>query len=500
MKLSEVIAEAAVKSVSGSLETEIGSLCYDSRKAEPGSLFFAVPGRNVDGNEFVEKAIENGASAIVSQEPYPAESPIPWVLVSNARAAMASMAATFYGHPSQDISVVGVTGTNGKSTTAFLIHYLMAASWFRAGLIGTLHYQIGDSIQEAPHTTPESVDLQGLLADMVEAGCRGGVMEVSSHGLVQKRVKNVRFAAGIFTNLTQDHLDYHRTMDAYFEAKKILFDQISAQGEQGKDAPAIIINRDDRYGERMMKLTFTNTRMVTFGQNANCDFKASNVRMDFNGTQFTLSIEGRQMLVKTPLIGRFNVYNALAALAAAHSIGLNFREAVKNLETAPQVPGRLESVADRQINYRVYVDYAHTPDALENALGTLRELKPRRLITVFGCGGDRDKTKRPLMGAAAEKFSDFCIVTSDNPRTENPEEIILQTKSGMKKIDRLQVIEDRRAAITRAIDLAGERDIVLIAGKGHETYQEINGVRHEFDDCKIARQVIAAKAEGTLRR
>ncbi|MCB1231729.1 MAG: UDP-N-acetylmuramoyl-L-alanyl-D-glutamate--2,6-diaminopimelate ligase [Verrucomicrobiae bacterium] len=496
MKLAEIIADLAVKSVSGPLDTEIDGICYDSRKAGPGRLFCALPGEKVDGNDFVDSVIENGAAAILSQKPYPADCPVPWVLVSDARAAMAAAAATFFGHPSHDFPVVGVTGTNGKSTTAFLTHYLMAASWFRAGLVGTFQYQVGENILPAPHTTPESADLQSLFADMREAGCRGAAMEVSSHGLVLKRVAGVRFAAGIFTNLTQDHLDFHKTMDAYFAAKRLLFEQISAQGESGKNAPALIVNRDDRYGERLTKESFPGTRMFTFGQNATCDFKASNIRIDFNGTQFTLAMQGRQVLVKTPLIGRFNVYNTLAALAAAHSVGLNFREAVKHLETAPQVPGRLESVSDRQINYRVYVDYAHTPDALENAIKTLRELKPRRLITVFGCGGDRDRTKRPIMGGVADRLSDFSIITSDNPRTEDPEEIILQARAGMSG-NRVEVIENRRDAIARAIELAGERDIVLIAGKGHEDYQEINGVKHPFDDRKVARQVIAAKSEGT---
>jgi UDP-N-acetylmuramoyl-L-alanyl-D-glutamate--2,6-diaminopimelate ligase len=315
--------------------------------------------------------------------------------------------------------------------------------------------------------------------------------------LVQKRVDAVRFAAGVFTNLTQDHLDYHRTIDNYFAAKRVLFEMIEAQGESGKNAPAIIVNRDDRYGERLAKEEFSNARVVTYGQGAPCDFVASNIRMDFNGMQFQLAMQGRKLLVKLPLIGRFNVYNTLAALATAHSLGMNFREAIRHMESAPQVPGRLESIQDRQINYRVYVDYAHTPDALENALKTIRELKPNRLITVFGCGGDRDREKRPLMGAVAEKLSDLAILTSDNPRTEDPEGIIAQTKAGMSGA-RSHSIIDRRQAISEAIRLAGERDVVLIAGKGHETYQEIDGLRHPFDDRLVAQQVIAAKAEGTL--
>lgn len=497
MKLADAIARLSVKSVAGTLETEIDGVCHDSRAAGPGKLFCALPGEKTDGNDFVAAALEKGASAILSQKPYPAESPVPWVHVTNARAAMARVASNLNGDPSAAMPVVGITGTNGKTTTAFLIHHLMESSWHRAGLIGTVRYQIGDEVREAPHTTPESSDLQALLAEMRDADCRGAVMEVSSHGLAQHRTDAIRFAAGVFTNLSQDHLDYHKTMENYFAAKHLLFEQIEAQGETGREAPALIVNRDDRYGERLAKETFPHTRQITYGMGALCDFRAVNPRIDFNGMQFQLAMDGRQMLVKLPLIGRFNIYNALAALATAHAIGLNFREAVHHLESAPQVPGRLESVADRQINYRVYVDYAHTPDALENALKTVKDLKPRRLIVVFGCGGDRDRTKRPLMGAAAERFGDLAILTSDNPRTEDPEAILAQTREGMKS-SRVLVIADRRAAIAQAIKLAGERDIVVIAGKGHETYQEIDGVRHPFDDRQVARQCIIDKAEGLL--
>ena len=497
MKLSDLIDQVAVKSVSGALDTEIDGVTFDSRKVEPGTLFCALSGAETDGNAFVDGAIEQGAAAILSAQPHPSESPVPWILARDAREAMAEVAANLYGHPSSDLPVVGVTGTNGKSTTAFLVHHLMESSWHRAGLVGTVHYQAGDTLLEAPRTTPESTDLQALLAGMRDADCRGAVMEVSSHGLVQKRVHAVRFAAGIFTNLSQDHLDYHRNMEAYFQAKRLLFEQIDDQGESGKNRPALVVNRDDRYGERLAKEEFPCSRLVTYGMGAQCDFRAGNVKMDFNGTQFSLSMQGRQVLVKTPLIGRFNVYNTVAALAAAHGIGLNFREAIKHLEQAPQVPGRLESVGGRKINFRVYVDYAHTPDALENAIKTLRDLQPRRLITVFGCGGDRDPMKRSLMGEVSDRLSDVSVLTSDNPRSEDPDLIIEQTLEGMKS-GRTLVRSDRREAIAEAIRGADERDIVLIAGKGHETYQEIEGTRHPFDDRKVARQYIAAKAEGTI--
>ena len=497
MQLKEVIEQAAVKSVSGALDTEISGICFDSRQAGAGSLFCALPGENVDGHAFIAQAIENGAAAVLSEKPCLEEVPVPWVQVSGAREAMAMAADTLFGHPSRDFPVVGVTGTNGKSTTAWIIHHLMSCAWRRAGLVGTIQYQIAGEERDAVHTTPESSDLQALLSEMRDADCRGAVMEVSSHGLVQHRVTGVKFAAAVFTNLTRDHLDFHGSMDSYFASKRQLFVQIEAQGCSGKEAPVMVINRDDRHGERLAKENFPHTRLVTYGMGALCDFRGGNIRMDFSGMQFQLHLRGRQMLVKLPLIGRYNAYNALASLAVSHALDLNLREAVRNLEETPQVPGRLEAVGGRQINYRVYVDYAHTDDALENALKAVRELQPRRVITVFGCGGDRDRGKRPKMARAADNHSDLAILTSDNPRTEDPAAIIEEAKAGFQS-NRYAIIEDRREAISEAIRLAGERDIVLIAGKGHENYQEIDGVRHPFDDRKVAKQCIAAKAEGTL--
>ncbi|HRQ91043.1 MAG TPA: UDP-N-acetylmuramoyl-L-alanyl-D-glutamate--2,6-diaminopimelate ligase, partial [Bacteroidia bacterium] len=342
------------------------------------------------------------------------------------------------------------------------------------------------------HTTPESTEVQRLLREMADGGCRGAAMEVSSHGLAQHRVTGVSFDVGIFTNLTQDHLDYHRTMDEYFAAKRLLFDQMDA--DKSKEGLALI-NVDDAYGDRLNKLRFERLRKLTYGRGANADFQASEIRSDFNGTQFKLRFRERQFLVRIPLIGAFNVYNAVAAIASGWAIGLNLREVVSKMVDAPQVPGRLEAVGARQINYRVFVDYAHTPDALSNVLTTLRALQPARIITVFGCGGDRDTTKRAPMAAAAEEGSDLCILTSDNPRTEDPQLILTHAAKGFSRSAH-EIVEDRREAIRRAILLAGERDIVLIAGKGHETYQEINGVRHDFDDRRIATGFIARKSEG----
>lgn len=497
MKLRKVIEQAPVKSVSGALDTEISGICYDSRQAGAGSLFCALPGEKADGHDFIPRAIENGAAAVLAEKPCPAEPPAPWVQVTNARESMALAADAFFGCPSRDLPVVGVTGTNGKSTTAWIIHHLVTCAWRRAGLVGTIQYRVADEVRDALHTTPESSDLQALLAEMREADCRAAIMEVSSHGLIQHRVTGVRFAVGVFTNLTRDHLDFHGSMDSYFAAKRLLFAQMEAQGAGAQEPPVMVINRDDRHGERLAKENFPHTRLVTYGMGALCDFRGGNIRMDLNGMQFQMSLRGRKMLVKLPLIGRYNAYNALASLAAAHALDLNLREAARNLEHVSQVPGRLEAVGGRQINYRVFVDYAHTGDALENALKAVRELKPRRLITVFGCGGDRDHGKRPEMARVAEQHSDLAILTSDNPRTEDPAEIIAEAKAGFQS-QRYAIIEDRREAISEAIKVAGERDIVLIAGKGHETYQEIDGVRHPFDDREVARQCIAAKAEGTL--
>lgn len=491
MKLETVIDAIHVKSVAGSLDMEVSGVFYDSRKVIEGGIFCAIKGGGLDGHDFIDAALDNGAVAIVSEKPYPANTSATWLHVSDARAAMGKMAAAIESHPSLEFPVVGITGTNGKTTTAFLVHYLLQAILRRAGLIGTIHYATGDAIVDAPHTTPEAPDVHHLLREMRNSDCRGVAMEVSSHGLVQKRVEGVAFDVGIFTNLTQDHLDFHQSMDEYFAAKCLLFEQIESNPDK---KGTILINLDDIYGDRLNKMPFENAKKLTFGRNANADFQASEIRSDFNGTQFKLRFRERSFLVRIPLIGSFNVYNSVAAIGAAYAIGLNLREVISKMSDAPQVPGRLELVQGRQTNYRVFVDYAHTPDALVNVLDTLKSLKPNRIITVFGCGGDRDMTKRAPMAEAAESGSDLCLLTSDNPRTEDPQQILDDAAKGFSK-DTHEIVEDRKAAIKRAINLAGERDIVLIAGKGHETYQEINGVRHDFDDRRVAAACIHQKAE-----
>lgn len=492
MNLGDVIKSLSVKSLSGTLETGISGVYYDSRKVKPGGVFCAIKGGGSDGHHFLDAAIKNGAVAVISELPNPLTHAVAWAQVDDARLAMAIAASNLEGWPSRSFPLVGVTGTNGKTTTAYLIHHLFQSILHRAGLIGTIQYSTGEKVFDAPHTTPEAPDLQRLFREMVDSDCRAAVMEVSSHGLAQKRVAGVSFDAGIFTNLTQDHLDFHRTMESYFASKRLLFEQMDA--DSGKVGVAII-NADDVFGDRLNKTTFRRLKKLTYGRSSGADFRAGDIRSDFNGTHFKLNFKERQFLVRIPLIGSFNVYNAVAAIAAGYAVGLNLREVISTMADAPQVPGRLEAVGGRQINYRVFVDYAHTPDALVNVLSTLRALDPARIITVFGCGGDRDVTKRAPMAAAAESGSDLCILTSDNPRTEDPKRILQDAAKGFLG-NNFEVVEDRRVAIKRAISLAGERDIILIAGKGHETYQEIDRVKHDFDDRRIAAGFINERAEG----
>jgi len=486
MKLRDLIPNLDRPAVSGSLDTEITGLAYDSRKVGPGIAFVALRGTHADGHAFIPKAIELGAAAIIAEQAPADDVSVPWVHVRHSRIALAQAAAALHGHPAKSLTIAGVTGTNGKTTTAFLMHHLFNTAQKRSGLLGTVFYDLGNGEHlPATHTTPESLEIQGLLAAMRDNGCRACAMEVSSHALDQDRVFGLPFAAAVFTNLTQDHLDYHGTMEKYFEAKVRLF-EITAESSPRS---ALVINGDDAWGRKLVQRFEHTGRVTRFGFGVQCEFRAINVRYDLTGTTFELEAKGRSFLVRSPLIGDFNVYNALGALAAAHGVGLNLREAVKSLQNAPQVPGRMERVSENS-RFQVFVDYAHTPDGLENALRTARALRPRRLITVFGCGGDRDRTKRPKMAAAAEAGSDICVLTSDNPRTEDPEQILNDAKAGFARPQKHAIIADRREAIRTALENACEGDLVLIAGKGHEDYQDIQGKKHPFDDRKIARYLM----------
>lgn len=476
--------------VVGPTDREIASLCYDSRRAQKNSLFFALKGQKSDGNLFIDSAVERGAVAVVSEQE-PAQRRATSVLVADARRALADAAAAFYGNPSLGLKVAGITGTNGKTTTAFLLKHLCESAIMRCGLIGTVRYEIGERILPAPRTTPESLDLQELLYQIQSAGCRSAVMEVSSHALTQDRTRNTEFDLAVFTNLTQDHLDFHGTMERYFEAKLRLFTNLLEQKHKKGKA---VINFDDRWGQKLLaKLQpmAGSFPLITYGLGARADFRAGNIKMDLSGTRYELEANGRKYLVRLPLIGAFNVYNSLAALAGASAMGVDLRASIKALADAPSVPGRLQPVPVKR-QFRVFVDYAHTDDALSNVLKALRDLQPRRLIVVFGCGGNRDRTKRPLMAATVERFADHAIITSDNPRKEDPEAIIEEVKRGFQG-NAYEAIIDRREAIYRAISLAGPRDIVLIAGKGHETFQEFADHTVPFDDLAIAKLVIEAK-------
>ena len=487
MKLEALLASIATLKVEGAVDRDVVALAYDSRRVKPGTVFVALRGAKVDGSQFVEQAIAAGAEAVVSEtEEFRTRATN--VTVADARIALADLAAAFYQHPARALKIAGVTGTNGKTTTTFLLKHICEATMHRCGLIGTVRYEVGDRILPAARTTPESLEVQDLLWQMRAAGCKAVAMEVSSHALMQARVRGVEFDTAIFTNLTQDHLDYHKTMEAYFEAKAGLFTGLA---EQPKKKAKAVINLDDRYGAQLAGRIEKEVPVISYGVGARADFRASNVRIDFNGTSYQLDAGGRSYLVRLPQIGQFNVYNSLAAIAGAHALGVDVRSAVLALASATAVPGRLEAVP-AQRNFRVFVDYAHTDDALLNVIKTCRELNPARLIVVFGCGGSRDKTKRPRMGAVVDQHADFSIVTSDNPRQEDPLAIIGDIEPGMTR-GNYEVIVDRREAIFKAIAMAGPRDIILIAGKGHETYQEFADHTAPFDDVAVARQALEAK-------
>ena len=487
MELEQLVRQLRDPIVTGSLDRRIASLSYDSREASPGSLFVAIRGNVVDGHSFIEQAIDRGAIAIVSEEPGLTQR-VTHIQVPDSRDALARLAAAFYSNPSKQLRMIGVTGTNGKTTTTYLIKHLLERAGQRTGLIGTVSYEIGERVLPASRTTPESLDLQSILAQCVEAGCANVVMEVSSHALELERVDGIGFRVAIFTNLTQDHLDFHRGMKEYFEAKARLFAGLRDGERKSRTA---IINVDDAYGQQLIARFGRDLSIITFGMGARADLRASNFKIEPTGTSYQLDIKGKSFLVRLPLIGRFNIYNSLAALAAIQALGLDVRAAVLALARAPQVPGRLEAVPARR-QFQVFVDYAHTDDALLNVIKTCRDLSPNRLIVVFGCGGNRDKSKRPLMGAVADQNADYSIITSDNPRKEDPAQIIRDIEAGFRT-KRFESVLDRREAITRAIQLAQPRDIVLIAGKGHEKYQEFADRTIPFDDIEVAARALEEK-------
>src|SRR5499433_1610503 len=485
MQLKTLLSATPVRQVIGPVYRPVEIIAYDSRRVQRHTMFVALRGEKTDGHQFIGHAIDKGASVIVAEREQK-DPRVTCLLVENTRSALADFSATFYGQPARKLKLAAVTGTNGKTTTTFLIKHLCENTGLRCGLIGTVRYEIGQRILPAIRTTPESLDLQELLAQIANAGCKAVAMEVSSHALAQQRTRGIEWNVAVFTNLTQDHLDFHGTMENYFEAKAKLFTGLAVQ--QQKSKPVAIVNIDDRYGQQLFARIDKSIAVVTYGMGLRAEFRASNYRAEFTGTSYQLDARGKSYLVRLPLIGRFNVTNSVAALAAAAALGINLRSAVLSLAKAPQVPGRLELVpAKRQ--FQVFVDYAHTPDALGNVLKTLRELEPHRLIAVFGCGGNRDRQKRPLMAEIVDRHADYAIITSDNPRKENPDTIVAEVEKGFRSTHYEKIV-DRTQAINRAVELARPHDIVLIAGKGHENYQEFADHTIPFDDIQVARRAI----------
>jgi len=486
MQLKQLVDELSAVKVEGPLDREIAGISYDSRRVTPGMVFVAIPGQKTDGHEFISTAIERGATAVICEKNGLVSQRATKIKVADAREALARAAAAYYQHPSRKLKVIGVTGTNGKTTVAFIVKQILQEAGVNCGLIGTVRYEIGDRVIPAQRTTPEALEIQQMMAQMLRADCQACVMEVSSHALEQKRVGCVEFDAAVFTNLTQDHLDYHGTMEKYFAAKKRLF----ASLEQGTKKTGAIVNIDDPFGARLSKETNVEV-LLTYGLTEAAKLRATQIRLDKDATQLVVETPQERFPCRLPLIGRHNVYNALAAVGAGLLLKVGLPPIQTALNSMKPVPGRLEAIALGQ-PFGVFVDYAHTDDALRNVLTTLREITPGRLLLAFGCGGNRDPGKRPKMGIVAATLASFTIITSDNPRRESPEKIAAAVEEGFRTVrqDGFRVELDRRRAIDEILRSANPGDTVLIAGKGHETYQEFEDTVIPFDDRIYVRETL----------
>jgi UDP-N-acetylmuramoyl-L-alanyl-D-glutamate--2,6-diaminopimelate ligase len=504
MKLTDVLAGCGAEQVSGGRSSvDVTGVTQDSRKVKAGDLFVAVPGTKEDGAQYVGEAVSRGAVAVVSEKPV-GSSQVPFFKVSSARKALALIAANFYGRPAQQLTLLGVTGTNGKTTVTYLLEAMSTAAYASTGVIGTLGYKVAGRTVELANTTPDALELHRILKEMVDSGVETVVMEVSSHALVQERVHGLTFKAAAFTNLSRDHLDYHKDLEDYFQAKRRLF------GEHLSPTGVAVVNGDDTYASRIYNELRGQKRMAwKFSRQGAGEISATDVSYSLQGIKATLKTPAGDIPVKSKLLGPHNLENILAAAGVALGAGMARRDVQTGIERMTKVPGRMERVE----NYMpgpapaVLVDYAHTDDALKRALEATRALAKGRVIVVFGCGGDRDKGKRPLMGTAAAEGADLVVVTSDNPRTEDPEEIISQVTPGLEKggVRRISagkaksgekgylVEADRRTAIETAIGMAQADDVVLIAGKGHETYQIIGGEKRAFDDREAAAKALASR-------
>ena len=484
MRLSELTQSLEVRRSSGG-DVEIAGIAYDSRAVRPGMLFVAFRGGTFDGHDFIADAEKSGAVAIVAERDI--EAGVPVVVVPDSRKALPALAARFYDYPSRSLTLVGVTGTNGKTTTTHLVQSIFRASGKKTGLVGTLGARIGDELIQTEHTTPESADIQQVLARMVGEGVEAVAMEVSSHGLAQGRTDFCEFDCGVFTNLTQDHLDFHGTLGDYLAKKLILFADYPLRSSKRFVAA---VNLDDPSAGAVMEATRGD--VITYGINTPADVRGSHIDVTASGVSLVITYGGRSQPATVPIGGYFNAYNGLAAAAAGLALGVELATVARGLESAPKVAGRFESV-DAGQDFGVLVDYAHTPDGLQSLLRTARKLAKNQLIVVFGCGGNRDRGKRPIMGRIAAELADVVIITSDNPRGEDPEAIIRDILEGVPASVHPQVFVDRREAIERALRAAQRDDLVVIAGKGHEDYQIFADRTIHFDDRTVAREVLEAR-------
>lgn len=493
MLLKELASLFTVSRTIGDGHVDVRGIQFDSREVKQGDLFLCVRGLAVDGHDYAAKAVEAGAAALVVEQPLPLD--IPMLVVKDVRGAMPVIANHFYGYPSRSMKIIGITGTNGKTTSTYIIEKILGDRAYRTGLMGTVETKIGTEVHPANRTTQESLDMQRNLARMRDVGTEYCIMEVSSHALDLGRVKSTRFRTALFTNLTQDHLDYHKTMEEYRAAKGLLFSRLGNGGvEQPEERSYAVLNADDPASVFYAKEAAV--EVITYGIDHPADVAASNIRITSKGTTFRLTTYLGEADISLKLVGKFNVYNTLGAVAVCLLEGVSLEQVKQSLEELLPVGGRMEAV-DAGQDFQVLVDYAHTPDGLENALAAVKEVAAGRVITVFGCGGDRDRTKRPIMGRIAAEYSDYVFATSDNPRTEDPDAILQDIEPGIKEAglgsNRYEMIVDRRTAIQKAIEMASSNDVVLIAGKGHETYQLIKGATHHFDDREEAREALRSR-------
>ena len=485
MKLQELLKKVSHTAVNGPVDRSVTGVAYDSRQVVPNGLFVAIAGTRQDGFDYTDDAVKRGAGVIVSTHSRFAARDVTHIQVADARRALADFADAFHGHPSGGLTMVGITGTNGKTTTAFMVRDVLEAAGLAPGLMGTVQYEIGSRILPAVRTTPQSADIQSYLAQMKQAGCRGAVMEVSSHALEQDRTRGLEFDVAVFTNLTRDHLDYHGTMESYYEAKRKLFLGLG----RGTKTGTAVINLDDFWGRILAGESGLHAAVLTYGTGERCAVRATDPRLLETGSECTVTGPWGTHTLRIPLLGRFNLMNGLSAYTSAMALGLDAGGVLRALAHRTAVPGRLEEIPTGR-GWRVFVDYAHTDDALANVLETLRPCTAGRLIVVFGCGGNRDASKRAPMGAVAARLADMTVLTSDNPRDEPPAAILEQIRSGFGTGGTCEVVEDRAKAIEMALSLARDRDVVLIAGKGHERTQEIRGVHSVFDDREVVRALL----------